>query len=138
MFSTISLLFGLGFVALGLWMRARGSASQNWPSVEGVIVESRIDGFDLDSQSPRVAYTYTVNGSEFRGTRISYSGHGTSKAAMEALIAPYPIGRVVRVFFDPESPATSVLENAPSKDWWLWMGVGAVCVVVSFFLFGKG
>ena len=68
----------------------RSLASSDWPSVDGKIIESRVEEkkvqrtgsgtnktpLNQKRYQPKVDYTYSVNDKSFKGSRISYSDHG--------------------------------------------------------------
>jgi hypothetical protein len=69
---------------------SRSLASTDWPSVDGKIIDSRVEEekvkrtgsgsnktpLNQKRYQPKVDYTYSVNDKSFKGTRISYSDHG--------------------------------------------------------------
>lgn len=125
-FFVISLLTGAALVSLSLWMRSRSTQCLHWPSVLGVVTESRVEDSPIDMMKPVVRYRYAVDGSTFIGFRVTFSGYGVSRSAMVQLIAPYPEGSTVTVYYDPANPASSVLNNLAKSDWryWLMFGIG--------------
>lgn len=93
------------------------AASVDWPTTEGVIVESKLDSWkekDGDSTySLSVAYEYDVNGEKHRSDRISnetildkYMSDGTEANNRAAV---YKVGSKHRVFYQPDHPATAVM-----------------------------
>jgi hypothetical protein len=131
---------GAGLLALGafilfavfarLWRNDRATA--NWPSVEGLIVASRIEAFDggirrrrglgqtviIPSWTPTIDYAFTVAGREYvsrnlrRGTRV-----GGNKRWAQAIIERYPAGAKVRVLYDPANPEDCGLETGLGLAW---------------------
>ena len=115
-------LFGTVFIGLGcgqLYIVAPrlyyGARSTGWPVVEGVVTESG-SGVTFTSDrrylySPRVRYTYTRNGAQMTGMLIGFStGPAWSEASARKQAAAYPVGRRVRVSYDPEEPSRAVVE----------------------------
>ncbi|MCA9802210.1 MAG: DUF3592 domain-containing protein [Cyanobacteria bacterium HKST-UBA02] len=93
------------------------AASVDWPTTEGVIVESKLDSWkekDGDSTySLSVAYEYDVNGEKHRSDRISnetildkYMSDGTEANNRAAV---YKVGSKHKVFYQPDDPATAVM-----------------------------
>jgi hypothetical protein len=94
-------------VAVFAWSGTRKQLG--WEPVRGTIRVSEV-GFDGEYYHPRIEYTYSHRGREFRGTRVrsltmlvSWSGPSRTK------IEEYPVGSEVTVFVDPEHPRESVL-----------------------------
>lgn len=125
-FAGLAFIVGAAFTGLALWMRSRARACLHWPSVDGTIIESRIDDAHLEMIKPVLRYRYQVDGQTHVGFRVAFSGYGSSRPAMDRLIAPYPVGATVRVFYNPRDPASAVLDNTARSDWtyWLLFGIG--------------
>jgi hypothetical protein len=124
--TTHLLLAALG--AAGLWrgwrdlMRAR--VSTWWPTVEGEITsaELRIDGRHDDGEAMRravIQYRYEAAGEHHVGERLFFGDdlalrfRGPGARRLNA----YPVGRRVRVAYDPAEPRHAVLEpgvNGPA------------------------
>lgn len=104
--------------ALDGWSRYKsGKASQNWPSTEGVILASEVktDLGKSDDVEPKykaaVNYRYAVEGYEYTGERVSFSGQTfLKKGKADSLVTRYNKGKRVKVYYDPKTPHVSVLE----------------------------
>ena len=132
MFSFVAALAGIGLIGLALWLRARAAQSRRWPSVEGTVLESRVDDAHLEFMKPVLRYRYVVDGRSHVGFRVAFSGYGVSRRAMADLIRPYAVGQAVRVFYDPAHPASAVLDPHGRSDWvyWLLFGLGFCALAV--------
>lgn len=137
MFTFFAVLAGASLMALGLWMRSQGLQSQAWQSTDGTVTEHRLDESDLENMRPIIAYEYVVKSKHYVGWRVSYSSYGASKKAMQAYIAPYPLGSKVKVFYDPQCPGRAVLDNRPSQDWLFWFSAGVAFLIGAVFLMGR-
>lgn len=94
-------------------------ASPQWPSAEGEIVESRARPFNQQTGEPEagkndwiaeVRYRYSVQGVAHEGRRLrAFEPHHFSREEAERMLAPYPVGARVRVFYDPARHDVSVL-----------------------------
>jgi len=144
------LLLGVG---LGIWYlreRRKFQESQHWAATEGKVEEAfvhRSERVDEDTGRvsvtfyPRVRYSYVVNGEEYIGTHIAFGGQqGYSRPAQaEAVLARYPEGGRVTVYYNPDNPREAVLERRMSTPWVL-LAVGffffalALCVVLPLAL----
>jgi|SRR5262245_276670 len=151
MFALFGLLFiGIG-VALVYWARrARAEArhSLSWPSVEGVIVSSGIEGKEFQESDnpgtvvryrPAVTYSFKVRGMERKGTDIAVGLNNLfwEMSIAEKRAARYPVGAKVRVYYDP-SGAACVLEpgNRESANTVVRMGVGFAVLGGAFLVIG--
>ena len=132
LFTLAAALAGTGLIAVALWLRARAAQSRQWPSVEGTVLESRVDDAHLEFMKPVLRYRYAVEGRSHVGFRVAFSGYGVSRRAMADLVRPYAVGQAVRVFYDPARPASAVLDPRGRSDWvyWLLFGLGFCALAV--------
>ncbi len=97
--------------------RRKASAMQTWPSAPGNIVESELRSRKRGSRRiyyPHIVYQYNVMGQTYTGKRISPGTDSGSSRARE-LVAKYPPGAPVRVYYDPQNPSDAALEIDLSK-----------------------
>jgi hypothetical protein len=106
----------VGAFLIGVAVRniVRGAASRRWPQAQGrilrsfVLVHKHDDGGE--SFVPQIEFEYLVEGRTHRGMRLQYGRIGSgSRRRAERVLAPFPAGASVRVFFDPRKPADAVL-----------------------------
>jgi len=133
-FAVLSLLVGAALVTFSLWLSARARQCRHWPSVMGVITESRIDDAHLETTAPVLRYRYEVRGQTYVGFRAAFSGYGVSRAAMQSVIQPYAVGSSVTVYYDPRRPASAVLNNALPSDWLYWFLFGCGFLLLAAYL----
>jgi hypothetical protein len=70
---------------------------------------------------PLVTYSYAVNGQAFQGSNVRVMASKSKK-----VLAKYPKGSVVQVFFDPHKPSTALLERGGSTAFMLFVGVAVI------------
>jgi Protein of unknown function (DUF3592) len=115
------------------WRHARASAS--WPTTPG-IVEKSYSVLDRRTRSVHIVYTYEVGAVPYRSGRVAFGSH--SPAAGRRWLRDYPVGASVPVYFNPEDPATSVLEPRLIEGNWVMPSFGALflaagCLMGRFF-----
>ncbi|PWB71040.1 MAG: hypothetical protein C3F07_15595 [Anaerolineales bacterium] len=126
------ILFGI------IYATRRGVAkAANWSSTMGTVtfstVERRSSG-DGYSYYPVVNYTYQVMGQMLQGDRIM-PGPRSGGSGAHKVVARYPIGAQVMVYYDPNNPSEAVLERGmPGYIKWLWVTI----VLTDLFLCGLG
>ncbi len=116
------------FLGIGIYLiirsnkdKQKAQSSQQWPSVMGRIVASEVrESSSMDSEGdtstmykPYVQYEYNVMGSPFTGEKVSIGltvSHGSPSQPRE-IVAKYPVGASVPVYYNPENPADAVLEQ---------------------------
>jgi hypothetical protein len=123
------------FAALGIDLRGESKRMVMWPSTEGVIVKAEMKSERvrrLNPLAPRrgrrsiyvhsttIAYEYSVDGQPYVSTSISRAkgfdalieSRGQMGGAYQGTwLAKYPEGKRVIVYYDPEDPATAVVER---------------------------
>jgi hypothetical protein len=90
--------------------RLRARASSGWPQADGRVVSSHVDDIQIaraGARVPDVRYEYQVNGVQYRGWTVQFN---YSSPEPNAVVSKYPVGRHVRVSYDPSKPSRSVLE----------------------------
>ena len=136
----------IGIVLLILYFRnkSKSKASQSWPSTTGQILERKVkvdtstdeDGITSTSYLPQVTYSYTVNGTVYESHRVAFGStpsYNANKKA-EEFLTPYLQGASVKVFYNPEKPGESVL-NQTMRSMTAGLVVGIIFVVVTICLF---
>lgn len=143
-----SFLFaGLAILGWGIWSSLEAFASNAWPEAAGVITFSTVASYESDSDSgtttmyyPDLRYQYNVEGKEFTGTEVDLGDYSSSDISYaKKVTARYPVGKSVRVFYDPAHPGTAVLEPGFTGGIWIPLVIGIVFSIVggalSYFFF---
>ena len=75
----------------------------------------------------QVSYLFSVQGQEYLGEIISLGDYSTSDPGnAEKVIARYPLGKTVRVYYEPGKPEKSVLEPGLTGGLWIPLGIGVI------------
>lgn len=136
-FGFISIAVGIGVALYFVWGLKRQLATNRWIIATGKVLESKI----LDhgsSLEPYVKYSYVVRGQTYIADRMSPNKYvydqPASKSSLNRMIAPYQVGKTIKVYFDPNSPQDAVLKKSDS------ILVNIILVVVSgiFIFVGLG
>jgi len=100
----------------------------------GWVMEKR---YDKEVKAPRVDYEFSVAFHPWRGRRVSFAEVIAGPDAA-AVLARYPVGASVPVYYDPADPSRSVLERDPPaffRSIYPVLGaVAAVILAVGFWL----
>lgn len=115
------ILLVIALIQAGPAMNAR-----NWASTNGMVIKtfisSRADDENPKSAKlwyvPNVSYTYFVQGTQFVAQRIYFGAPKTrERSSAEKELAAFPVGGTVTVFYNPEMPASAVLQRrAPNAN----------------------
>lgn len=134
----ICLSIGVVIFGLGTKLYKKAKASETWPTVVGEVFSSDVSSY-TDSKKKtmyraNINYSFVVNGKEYTSDDISMSESSSSNPGYAKKVCyQYPVGKKVKVFYDPKTPSSSLLEPGISFVLYLPMIGGAV-----FFLIGVG
>lgn len=103
----IFIFIGLVILLLAAYGYIEGGKSKNWPSTNGVIIESKIESGIDDIPSFDVSYEYYVDGIKYTGRNTTPSGiiNNPQKALQQ-----YPKNSNVQVFYNPSKHEDALLE----------------------------
>lgn len=126
--------------------------SQDWPSTQGIIVQSRListdvprggrKNYNLDGSIrlvsvdiPDIVVEYRVNGEVFQSNRISMGQQFPAPQRVTSeFMEKYPLGKEVAVFFNPEKPGMAVMEQSSFKKLFGHFVGGVVYLALGFGL----
>ena len=121
----VFVLFILNAIFLGVifFMRRKMAAVSQWPSTMGTVMMSRVESrstSDGYTDYPVVQYSYQVGGQPYQSMKLApgpdVGGSGASK-----IVAKYPPGAQVMVFYNPQDPSDAMLERKAPAQWILWL-----------------
>ncbi len=110
---------GVLLILANLHGRKALDAAQSWPRTTGEIIQSQVreSANVLDENSGAlylldVQYTYQVDGKPYTGRNVTLSDPQSYNTAAEATAISnrYLVGRQVNVYYNPQNPATAVIE----------------------------
>lgn len=120
-------LFLLNAVFLGIifFIRRRMAAVNHWSSALGTVLMSMLESRRSSDDHgyvnyPVVHYSYQVGGQAYQSTKIA-PGPEVGGTGAEKVVARYPSGAQVMVFYNPQNPSEAVLEKKAPAQWVLWM-----------------
>ncbi len=106
---------------VGKPIRDKAAASTSWPVTDGRITGSRVERVKQKkggtTYTADITYEYALDGRTFEGDRVWFGDDysASDASAFRAAVGRYPVGRAVKVHYDPAEPAESVLE--PGTTW---------------------
>ena len=115
--ASLSLLLFAGLAYNLLRLRRQMEASKAWIKCDGDIVASEAKipvshrSDDQDDVDAIIRYRYQVSGQIHESACIKFGGQAMmSRAFADALVAKYPVGTGVDVYYDPSDPKSAVLQ----------------------------
>lgn len=108
----------LGGVGYFIYKRSQQSGvarqfAQTWPTTAGTVLMSSVQS-DHSNDYPVVVYQYQVHGKSYQSQTIKAGEQFLNVRIMgqaQAVVARYPIGTSVMVYYNPANPAESALER---------------------------
>jgi len=112
------------FLTILFFMRRKMAAVSQWPSTMGTVMMSRIEQRSSSeggyTDYPVIQYAYQIGGQAYQGYKLApgpeVGGTGAGK-----VVARYPSGAQVMVFYNPQNPSEAVLERKAPAQWLLWL-----------------
>jgi hypothetical protein len=119
----VLLILNVIFLGIIFFMRRRMAVVSQWPSTMGVVQMSTIDrrsSSDGYTDYPVVQYSYQIGGQTYQSMKLApgpeVGGTGAGK-----VVAKYPAGAQVMVFYNPQNPSDAVLERKAPAQWLMWL-----------------
>jgi len=132
-------LFIFDVILLGIifFTRRKVAQASAWPSTMGTVTLSTIEvrrSSEGSSSYPVVHYAYQVMGQPYQGHKVM-PGPEVGGTGAHKVVARYPIGAQVMVYYNPQNPSEALLERGmPGFIKWLWI----ILVILDVFLCGLG
>jgi hypothetical protein len=139
-FFVFLILFSLAWLALSLFVMRRSLGSRSWPRTVGTVVSTEVKrtltgGVPVDSVSyePCVTYTYSVRGRQYQHDKLTAAVTPGIRepAGAAAIVAKYPVGRQVTVFYNPADHGDAVLVAGGSSGNWYFVLFGGALLAAA-------
>ncbi len=82
--------------------------SEGWSTTAGEITSAKV--LSGRSSRPAVEYVFQVSEKRYVGSRREIKDYGAGRTAADTVLAEYPVGSRIKVYFDPSDPTRSVLK----------------------------
>lgn len=125
-FSFFTLLLLAAF-ALSTIAFIKAVKAKSWPSTEGLVLEASVKRVPSSKgptkYEPLINYAYKTEKGDFTSDKYStMSARGSSEWAKE-VVAMHPVNSSIKVYYNPDNNAKSVLEPGLHKDnYWMTFG----------------
>jgi len=115
--------------------------SKHWVAGDATVDRAWIEkhyGYRGSSEyAPMVEYRYSVSGRDYVGSRLKVPSYRYPQSYSRKKIAGLVPGAMIRILYDPDDPAESVVEK-PSVDWFQILVPGSISlgfIALGVFLF---
>lgn len=103
----------LAFDAILLWQVAEQRSSIGYAKTSGVITHSELIIEAEEDTGPYciadIEYRYRVGNTDYEGDRYRYGPDTEGDKSAQELVAKFPVGKKVSVFYDQQDPGDAVL-----------------------------
>ena len=118
-------IFNVVFLGVIYFMRRKMAAVSQWPSTMGTVMMSTLEQRHSSDNSgytdyPVVQYSYQVGGRAYQSMKLA-PGPEVGGSGARGVVAKYPAGAQVMVFYDPQNPSDAVLERKAPAQWVMWL-----------------
>jgi hypothetical protein len=96
------------------WVAYCQIRAQNYPTTMGVITHSEVEshaGGKRTEYTPNVQYRYAVAGNTYSSNRYRFGELYAYEGKAHQIVAEHPVGKQVRVSYDPDNPADALLQS---------------------------
>ena len=133
---SVLVVINLIFLLIIFSMRRKAAAASTWPSTSGTVMVSTLQSRRSSNNHgrvnyPFVLYTYKVMGNVYQGNRIA-PGMEVGGSGAAGMVARYPVGAAVPVYYNPDDPSEAVLEQKAPAMFWMWF----MLIVIDLMLGG--
>jgi hypothetical protein len=151
-FALVLLVVGTLLTVAGVLNLSGQKAATKWPSVEGVILESKVVTEErqmeklkkVDAYRAAISYRYSINGKDYLSKQVQHDPETkTYSAFADNLVKTFPVGKKVPVFYNPDNPSEAVLLAGSGFQSYVMIGLGiamdtAGAFLIFFLLRAKG
>jgi hypothetical protein len=96
------------------WGAVRQIQATGFSIAPGQVTQSKLEshaGKHGMTYSPKISYTYRANGKDYAGDRYRYLQWSDDSANARKIVAAFPVGRKIDVFYAPGDPSQAVLKT---------------------------
>ncbi len=141
-FGWVCVMTGTLLTSWGIFNLRDASASSGWPTADGRVLSSRVersrgssDSRDSYRYSPAIRYSYSVDGKQYTGDRVSFrDDHYGRREKAQRIVDEYATGSSVPVRFKPDDPSQAVLEADYDWSTYLPVALPGFILVTGIFL----
>jgi hypothetical protein len=116
----VFLILNVIFLTIIFLMRRKMAAVRQWPSTMGTVTASSIEQRHSSDSGwvdyPVIQYSYQVGAQPYQGMKLA-PGPDVGGSGARKVVARYPAGAQVMVFYNPQNPSEAVLETKAPAQW---------------------
>jgi hypothetical protein len=127
-------IFDAIFLGIIFFTRRKVAQASTWPSTMGTVtlstIQRRRNSKGGSTSYPIVHYAYQVMGQPYQRDKVM-PGPDVGGSGAHKVVARYPIGAQVMVYYNPDKPSEALLERSmPGHILWFWIMLGILNLVL--------
>ncbi len=133
----VFVVVGIGLAIWGWSVLQNARVSESWPTTDGQILSSNVrEDRDEDGTSyfGDVTFGYFVDDISYTSDTVSFGQYGGERDHAEEIVARYPAGSGVTVYYDPADPETAVLEPGVTWSSYMLLGMGVLFTCIPLII----
>lgn len=143
MWSLVFIISGLAVLIYGIGVVRDARNCGTWPKTEGRVTSSDAQVVSREKgrgvYAPNVAYSFQVATKRYESSRLTLVPRNyPSLQQTESILARYPVGAKVTVYYDPKSPENCVLVTTTTGTEWAYALGGALMIGVGIYTWLRG
>jgi hypothetical protein len=120
----VLLILNVVFLVIIFFIRRKMVVVSQWPSTMGTVLMSTIEQRSSSeggyTDYPVVQYSYQIGGQPYQSYKLA-PGPDVGGTGAGKVVARYPTGAQVMVFYNPQNPSDAVLERKAPAQWIMWL-----------------
>lgn len=117
-FALIWSAFVLGFDYFVGYEMVKTVLAQSYPETRGEVIHSELEEVSTEdgyTYGADIHFTYQVDGQSYTSEEYAYGAWNNSNSSgAKKMLRKYPVGKTVRVYYNPSDPSDAVLEHGVS------------------------
>ncbi|SRR5258708_2794601 len=126
----------------GVLKAKKASATPDWPVVEGHILSSKFIRGVEQADIAKVIYEYEVSGQNFQSALLHFGSlfSDLRNRGAKSVVENYPVGTLVKVYYNPKNPSEAVLEHIKRRTIWFTLicELVLIALIIVFMLMWFG
>jgi hypothetical protein len=137
------ILVGAIWLLWSLYSLRKGGKSENWNRTTGIITKSVITDLSIQKghgTCPIIHYEYSLDGRTYKSDRVTWGNVHSScaRSASAKVTDKYKEGKEVKVYYNPDNIAESVLEPGALQGTMLSLVVSCIPIIAGIIQLKTG
>ena len=125
LFTVFLIAVAIVFFGVGIWKMVDTGRAKSWLCVDGVVLSSDVESHFIEPLSQEhtgmtfydaaIRYNFTLNGQTYTNSHIIGNANRNDPSQAQRIVANYPPGAIVRIWYDPADPEKSMIDAKSSK-----------------------